>query len=102
MANEYFIISLKWSVGENHIVFWRPEAAGYTIDIDQAGRYTQEQLDRDPRYYDDGKNTLAVPCAEIEPLACRVVSDSKLHGEDGILKRHGADWQKVLVAKGQG
>ncbi len=102
MANEYFVISLKWSVGADYIVFWRPGAAGYTADLGQAGRYSQEQLDRDRSYYDDGKNTLAVPCEEIEALAWRVVNDQKLHGEDGILKKYGVDWQKVLVAKGRG
>jgi len=29
-----------------HIAYWMPDRAGYTFDINQAGKYTSEELDR--------------------------------------------------------
>ena len=97
MDTEYYIISLKWSVRSDHIVFWGPNNDGYTIDLDLAGKYTQEQIDNNRGFYDDGKATLAVPCNEIDLLVRRVVPDERLH--DTILKKHGVEWVKVLETK---
>jgi hypothetical protein len=56
----YIILSLKHSEGITHC-FWRPNDAGYTILPWAAGIYTKEDIDQNPKYYNDGYNTLAKP-----------------------------------------
>ena len=56
----YIILSLKHSEGKRP-TFWRPDDAGYTIFPFAAGVYTEEQVKKDPSYYNDGFNTLAIP-----------------------------------------
>lgn len=46
---KFYIISLKWTFAERNrpdfpVVFWRPEAAGYTTNITEAGQYTLEEV----------------------------------------------------------
>jgi hypothetical protein len=41
----YLIYSAKHSAGSELAVFWRPKAAGYTTDLDQAGRYPKDEVD---------------------------------------------------------
>jgi len=96
---EYFVLSLKWTVGSDYIVFWRPNNAGYTVDIQQAGRYSQEQIINNPTYYDNGTSTLAVPCGEVEPKVWHVVDSGKLHE---FMDPRGVDYQEVLAAKHRG
>jgi hypothetical protein len=57
----YLILSLKHTVG-NTPTFWRPDNSGYTDYIQSAGLYTEEQIKSEPSYYNDGFNTLAIPC----------------------------------------
>lgn len=97
MSTEYFVISLKWTVGSDYLVFWRPNNAGYTVDIQQAGRYSQDAIINQASYYDDHKNTLAVPCEEIELLTWRVVDSGKLNV---VLDPRGVKWMDVLTARG--
>lgn len=55
---EYYILSLKWSNGKGMYVWWQPDNNGYTNDLNQAGIYTEEQINSRPLYY---KNTGTVP-----------------------------------------
>lgn len=63
----FYIMSLKWTSGD-HITWWRPNNAGYTSDLAQAGVYSAEQVARAPDYYNNGKKdgTLAVPTKAAE------------------------------------
>jgi len=54
----FYLVSLRWS-GE-HVCFWRPKSAGYTEDLNQAGKYTAKEC------AEQGEETLAVACPEIE------------------------------------
>lgn len=40
----YLIISGDRTPTNGHLVFWGPNRAGYTAEIDRAGRYTREEL----------------------------------------------------------
>lgn len=55
---EYYILSLKWSNGKEIYAWWRPDNNGYTSDLNQAGIYTEEQINKRTLYY---KNTGTVP-----------------------------------------
>jgi hypothetical protein len=43
MVQHWLILSVKWSKGSEDLVWFKPDACGYTTDINQAGRYTREE-----------------------------------------------------------
>ena len=57
---EYYILSLKHSPRDGLCVWWRPDNSGYTTKLEEAGRYTLEQIDAQRDYYDNNKTTRAV------------------------------------------
>lgn len=59
MNKVYVIVSLKHSE-KNAVAFWRSDNAGYTTNPWAAGTYTEEQVSKDPEYYNDGYNAVAV------------------------------------------
>lgn len=75
---EYFIAALNYSRDRDgdlrgFAYFWRPDDNGYTQFLDSAGRYTRAQIEAHPHHYNDGENTLAVPCEAAEAVAHRAV-----------------------------
>jgi len=61
----YLILSLKWSDTHEHLLWWCADNSGYTADIDKAGRYTAEQVTKNPNYYDNDDTTRAVPLYDV-------------------------------------
>lgn len=76
MAKGFFVILSKKHMDNRQPVFWRPDAAGYTIFPWAAGIYTKEQVEADPGYYNDGFNSIAVELTneglEAVGFECRV------------------------------
>jgi len=58
----YFILSMERTADSPSCVWWRPQAAGYTTSIGQAGRYTLDEV----RAHADPPHHLAVPCDAVE------------------------------------
>lgn len=56
---KYVILSLKWSRGPV-LVWWQPKNSGYTPNLDDAGRYSAEEIAAKPDYYNNGESTLAI------------------------------------------
>lgn len=73
---EYYLLSLKWSKGDDY-VWWGSNNSGYTADINKAGIYTEEQINKNPLYYCN-KSTMPIPCKLLENAVKRtvVVADS--------------------------
>jgi len=42
-GKEYLIMSKKWTKGDGIVAWWRPNGAGYTNDLQQAGRYDEAE-----------------------------------------------------------
>ena len=72
---EYYILSLKGSEGMRCqvLLWWRPLNRGYTLFLEDAGRYKQSAVLCAPHYYNNGDTTLAIPCHEVERRARRMV-----------------------------
>lgn len=54
--------------GSWDILFWKPDSCGYTIRLDEAGKYTKDTL---PRLYPE--KGFAIPCEEVDDAAHRAV-----------------------------
>lgn len=65
----YYVLSLQYSKRGEPLTWWGPAASGYRWSLAEAGRYTEAEILAQPRYYDDGEVTIAVPCAAVQPLA---------------------------------
>ena len=57
----FLILSLKHSPGwSGKALWWGPNDSGYYEEVNAAGRYTREQVEARPGYYNDGVETMAI------------------------------------------
>lgn len=68
MGDVFYILSLDHTSG-GVVTWWRPDNQGYTTDLNQAGRYTRRQVEAARSYYDNGDQTMAVPCEAATAMA---------------------------------
>ena len=53
-GSEYYILSLKHLDDvDNMFTWWRPDNKGYTSYLNNAGKYTQREIDEHPDYYNN-------------------------------------------------
>ena len=71
----YYILSLTHNHPES-LVFWRPNNSGYTYVLDLAGKYSHEQVINKNHYYNNGKDTKAIPCHLLDEFAVKMVPAS--------------------------
>lgn len=64
----WLVLSLIWTRGSESLVWYNPGAAGYVIDINLAGRFTEAEA----RSYEVGGQAIAVP--ELAMLAERTIT----------------------------
>lgn len=62
---KFYLLSLKHSKHQNQYSWWGPNDSGYTIDIDAAGVYTEEQINNKKNYYSN-KRVMPVPVEVVE------------------------------------
>lgn len=80
MTKNYYILSLKHSPIGNDAVWWRPDACGYTCQLDRAGIYDEATVQSNIGYYDNGKETRAIPVDTVLALAHTAVEIGKVRG----------------------
>jgi hypothetical protein len=56
----YYLASFQHGRWGGCVIWWKPNNCGYTNDLEQAGIYTQSQIDAHRSYYDNG-DTVPVP-----------------------------------------
>ena len=82
---DYYILSLTHNHLES-LVFQRPNNSGYTYILELAGKYTREQVEAKKYYYDNGKDTKAIPCHLLDEFVVRIVPSDvnidKILGKD--------------------
>jgi hypothetical protein len=61
----FLVLSIKNSKPGDKSLWWRANSSGYTFDINEAGAYTRKQVEENPRYYNNGIDTKAIPYLKI-------------------------------------
>lgn len=61
----YYIVDLDRTRVSESVVFWRENAHGYTVDVNDAGKYTREQSIEIVRNRD--KHNVAIPIEAFDP-----------------------------------
>lgn len=65
-SRDYYIMSLNHSPADGCALWWGANDAGYTKNLLNAGRYSEEKVKEMAWYYNDGTATRAVRCDEVE------------------------------------
>ncbi len=65
--HEYYVVSLKHTSGDR-ICFWRPNDAGYTEILSDAGKYSKEQIEDNQSYYNNGEASIAVKVSFVDSM----------------------------------
>jgi hypothetical protein len=75
---KYYLLAIDKTKNSPFLVWWGPNDCGYTQNIERAGIYTEEQIKRDPNYYDNDE-CVPVPVEEIDKLktARMAINDSE-------------------------
>ena len=73
--NQYYIV-MKNPHGSDYALFWRPNKAGYTRIIDNAGKYSEERAKQICKMRGE---EFMVPCEVVESSAIRVADWADLH-----------------------
>lgn len=81
---EYYLLSLKWSKGDQYI-WWGPNNSGYYMDIKKAGIYTEEKLNKNKIYYNN-TGVMPVPVEVVNKADCQkvIVANSDNYNLFGI------------------
>lgn len=67
-APMFYIVSLKRSTPTS-ILWWGPDARGYTDDMRHAGRFTEAEIRSNVERYNNGISTRAIPCGPVDERA---------------------------------
>ena len=74
---KFYILSLTRMKGDT-LTWWGPNNSGYTPVLDNAGKYDGEDIFKRPEYYDNKKETAAIPCEWVDEFAIKVVSSDNM------------------------
>lgn len=82
---QYLILSLeKTTVSNGCVAFIRPERQGVTFNLNEAGRFDEDEVNNNLDFYDDGQRHLAVLAKAVEEHPSPVVLLTEL--TSGALK----------------
>lgn len=84
----YVVISYKWTSGE-FLTFWGPNDSGYTEDFNRAGRYTEEQIRKNFKYYNNYyENDLIGRAVKVSEIKERFKMTTKVRQDWVQKKKH--------------
>ena len=69
---KYYILDIRAPKGD-FCIWWRSGCAGYTRFLEDAGIYSQAEIDEHPKYFNNGETTLAISVLQVELFAKKFV-----------------------------
>ena len=98
VEREYFVISVGHTQRSSPYIFlWAANNSGYRGRLETAGRYTESQIRKQLDYYNNGCDTVAVPCDVAEPLSIPVQPGFFDDANGRWLRNHSATWKALLA-----
>jgi Rha family phage regulatory protein len=58
----FYIMSLNADKKSPFVTWWKPDDRGYTHYLNQAGKYSAEQVEANPSYYNNRRYDVPIPC----------------------------------------
>ncbi|UIW10339.1 hypothetical protein [Flyfo siphovirus Tbat2_3] len=97
-GREYFILSTAHTQRRDpHITLWAANNSGYRGRTTTAGRYHESQVLSNLSYYNNGAQTIAVPCDAMEPVS-HPVKPGFFDDDNGRwLRNNSATWKVALA-----
>ncbi|MEH3399159.1 hypothetical protein POW04_10035 [Enterobacter cloacae] len=97
MEREYFILSIAHTQrGDPYITLWAADDSGYRCRCHTAGRYAESHVLSNLGYYNNGVQTVAVPCDVAEPLSHSVAKGFFDDNDGRWLRNNAATWKELL------
>lgn len=92
---EFYIVSVSHTCKDNsYILLWAEDNRGYAYGLDKAGKYSEEIVRSMLDYYNNGKETIAIPCDVIQRLASEPDNKSDIKG---LIVRHlKSNWDEII------
>lgn len=81
-GSRYFIATRKHGFVGNDVLFWRPEAKGYTTNLDDAGKYSEAEATKIVRGAPPGECRM-LPVDDVIRLTRRVFDGQDMHPHFG-------------------
>ncbi|TCK44022.1 hypothetical protein B0G84_2370 [Paraburkholderia sp. BL8N3] len=95
---KFYVVSVKWSKrDEPHVIFWRPDAKGYSCPLPWSGLYDESEIRAHLGYYNTGCDAIAVLASAVDALGEDPVP-GYIDNNTGPCVRSNADNWKVLLA----
>lgn len=97
MEREYFILSTAHTQrGDPYITLWAADDSGYRCRCHTAGRYAESHVLSNLGYYNNGVQTVAVPCDVAEPMSHSVAKGFFDDNDGRWLRNNAATWKELL------
>ncbi|HHQ6553252.1 TPA: hypothetical protein ACSTJZ_003146 [Serratia fonticola] len=95
---EYFVISVRHTNRHNpYVTLWAANDAGYRGRLETAGRYTESQIRKCLHYYNNGCDTVAVPCDVAQSLSFSIQPGFFDDDNGSWLPNNRATWKELLA-----
>lgn len=103
MAMKYLLVSVKHSPKRDpYITFWRPGNSGYTWPLKSAGQYDEEDVRRNPGYYNNFCDTFPVPVSLAYELAIPKPKPGLIDGDAGpVVQNTIENWKRLKEGRFQ-
>lgn len=79
----FYVLSIRWSEERECATWWGPDGSGYSMFLENAGVYTQAEVEK--HSLNDGVRTMAIPVKTARDLARSAV--------------HNNEWDSLLAAR---
>ncbi len=86
----FYILSLKWT--REVPTWWGPNDGGYVWALEDAGRYSRQQVEANQSYYNDGIDTMAIPVEAADAAAKRFVPGHRMRELVEMMRPHTKRW----------